>query len=173
MEHAISSCKFLQEIKITISLPYTTRDLSHVAIHPTENRLSLPYTGHDDGWAALLYILNLPVAGLLLRVSIGLRGVVTDPHSLRWDLLREWCARASRLEEISADFEQAFDQRPCLAYEMRDFKHIFTPKFITPHHYRGVVLSGHVIDAENQRRKLRYIRYKCGHAGSCRYVQTT
>ncbi len=67
----------------------------------------------------------------LRRIRIQLEGSeFSDMHDLRWDSLHMLCRAALRLQSVQIELAQTFDERGCLAYEMSQFGHAFTPVYI-------------------------------------------
>ncbi len=131
IKRALAACSLLEEIRISVALQIHWNN--GYITHPDGKQLCFPFADHEASWLVAIRILGLSPTNRLRRATVGLEGISVDAHILAWDKLKTWCSTAPCLREINVELEQAFDQRPCLAYEMQEFKEIFTPRFILPH----------------------------------------
>ncbi len=115
MEHALSKCTLLEDIKIVTPLLFCRW-----------------YDEHRTDWLSPIRTLTFIPTNQLRRVTLDIQGTSDNAHDLAWDQLRNWLSGLTHLEEVNIELKQAFDQRICLASEMGQYRSVFTPRYVLP-----------------------------------------
>lgn len=140
LRRGLSACSSLEEIDVEIeSLVHTLEFIGK--FHCELGRI--PDRVIEGTEIAINYISHVP-KDRLRRVRINLREYdFAQMHELPWQSLRTLCEGLPRLERVELELSQEWDQRGCLAYEMRTFvaSGVFAPRYIPTYSIEYSLLS--------------------------------
>lgn len=155
LQPRLSTCSSLQSFTIIIKLPYLRPlpNSGYYARHPDGAHICYVSEYHER-WPTIVQLLqSIPPLAPLRHIKIGLHGTSTFPHVVDWHPFRQWClnrisSESSGLQRIEIELWQAYDQRGCMEYEMKEVMKkrpgIFEPKYNLPDRL-SVVYSGGTI----------------------------